>query len=133
MAFALAGRTPPPGVRRAPRRRRDVSARAYTTVDELASRVARSLATHGVDARYLSDASLEMLRRAGVSTDELLRAASLDDASDPDTARAAFAEWSKAFAAEVAPSMRAHGVEADALDARTEGMRELVSEPSALR
>lgn len=122
MAFALAGRTPPPGVRRAPRRRRDVSARAYTTVDELASRVARSLATHGVDARYLSDASLEMLRRAGVSTDELLRAASLDDASDPDTARAAFAEWSKAFAAEVAPSMRAHGVEADALDARTEGM-----------
>jgi hypothetical protein len=109
-------------VRRAHRRRRDVSARAYDTVDELASRVARSLATHGVDARYLSDASLEMLRRAGVSTDELLRAASLDDASDPETARAAFAEWSKAFAAEVAPSMRAHGVEADALDARTEGM-----------
>ena len=122
MAFALAGRTPPPGVRRAPRRRRDVSARAYDTVDALASRVARSLATHGVDARYLSDASLEMLRRAGVSTDELLRAASLDDASDPETARAAFAEWSKAFAAEVAPSMRAHGVEADALDARAEAM-----------
>ena len=84
--------------------------------------MARSLATHGVDARYLSDASLEMLRRAGVSTDELLRAASLDDASDPETARAAFAEWSKAFAAEVAPSMRAHGVEADALDARAEAM-----------
>ena len=124
MAFALARRTPSPGARRAPRRRRDVSVRVYDTVDELAFRVARSLATHSVDARYLSDASLEMLRRAGVSTDELLRAASLDDASDPETARAAFAEWSKAFAAEVAPSMRAHGVEADALDARAEAMLE---------
>ena len=124
MAFALARRTPSPGARRAPRRRRDVSVRVYDTVDELAFRVARSLATHSVDARYLSDASLEMLRRAGVSTDELLRAASLDDASDSETARAAFAEWSKAFAAEVAPSMRAHGVEADALDARAEAMLE---------
>jgi hypothetical protein len=95
----------------------------HGTIDELASRVARSLATHGVDARYLNDASLEMLRRAGVSTGELLRAAAeYDDTSDPETVKAEFAEWSKSFAAEVAPSLRAHGVEANSLDARAESI-----------
>ena len=90
-----------------------------------AARVARSLATHGVDARELADSTLDLLRRAGVSTSALLEEAGASASSatssssasdDPD---AAFAEWSQAFAAEVAPSLRAHGLEADALPGRS--------------
>lgn len=117
MALAVAGHVPAAGTRRVHSRRLNVTTRAYDTVDEHASRVARSLATHGVDARRLDDFALEMLRRAGVSSDALFRAS-----VDPETTKAAFAEWSKAFAAEVAFSMRAHGVEAETLDWQQEAI-----------
>ena len=68
-----------------------------------------------------------MLRLAGVSTDALLgeaatavafEHATVDDPNPAaeDDASAAFAEWSRAFAEQVAPSMRAHGVDASKLD-----------------
>jgi hypothetical protein len=116
MALA-AGRVPVAGGRWVRHLRRVVTARAYDTVDERASCVARSFVTHGVDARRLDEMALDMLRRAGVSSDDLFRAS-----NDPETTKAAFAEWSKAFASEVAIAMRAHGVEAVNLDGRAEAI-----------
>ena len=93
----------------------------------LARGVASALLTHGVDARSLDSPALAMLRLAGVSTDALLgeaatavafEHATVDDPNPAaeDDASAAFAEWSRAFAEQVAPSMRAHGVDASKLD-----------------
>ena len=112
--------------RRARRRGASAVRAAYDQPSEraFAARVARSLATHGVDARELADSTLDLLRRAGVSTSALLEEAGASASSAPssssasDDPDAAFAEWSQAFAAEVAPSLRAHGLEADALPGR---------------
>ena len=54
-----------------------------------------------------------LLEEAGASASSATSSSSASD--DPD---AAFAEWSQAFAAEVQPVLRAHGLEADALPGR---------------
>ena len=130
-ATLVAGVSPVARLRARARRRGRIATRAALGDDDdarsLARGVASALLTHGVDARSLDSPALAMLRRAGVSTGALLSeaatAVAFDHAAreDPspaaeDDASAAFAEWSRAFAEQVAPSMRAHGVDASNLD-----------------